>query len=58
MDTLYYTDICVGPEGVRLTWVCIARNLFHFEGSPGLMRRYSPGMGVWGFPLTIALRLS
>ena len=31
-----------------------SKDLLHFEGSPGLMRRYSMGMGVQGFPLTIA----
>ena len=33
----------------------IAGNLLHLEGRPGLMPRYSPGMGVRGFPLTSAL---
>lgn len=34
----------------------IAGNLLPLEGSPCLMPRYSPGMGVQGFPLTSALR--
>ena len=33
----------------------IAGNLLHLEGRPGLMPRYSPGMGVRGFQLTSAL---
>ena len=33
----------------------IAGNLLHLVGTPGLMLRYSPGMGVRGFPLTSAL---
>ena len=36
----------------------IAGNLLHLVGTPGLMPRYSPGMGVRGFPLTSAWRLS
>ena len=34
----------------------IAGNLLPLEGSPCLMPRYSPGMGVRGFPLTSALK--
>ena len=33
----------------------IAGNLLHLVGRPGLMPRYSLGMGVRGFPLTSAL---
>ena len=47
-----------GEKSLVLTYEilpCIAGNLLHLEGRPGLMPRYSPGMGVRGFPLTSAL---
>ena len=35
--------------------LCIAMNLLHLEGRPGLIPSNAPGMGCTGFPLTSAL---
>ena len=35
--------------------LCIAMNLLHLEGRPGLIPSYSPDMGVPSFSLTSAI---